>query len=337
MPTMAQIGQGARLTIKDIAREAECSIRTVSRVLNDAANVNEETRARVLSITRSRNYSPDPEARSLKTKRKSTIGVIVNSVTSDVNRQRIETIARLFNTAGYAILISYADEIAVEEEIVRRFAARTDALVVFTNLQSQRSAVLDDLALRGYPFILVDPPVRGPYPYVGIDRAEGYREALRHLASRGRRAIALVIEEFRSKDRLDGYRAGLEDAGLDYREDLVVRTGKGFRGGRDAAESLLALRKSRGADAALCHNDKVAAGLLSCLGDRGAKVPEEIALVGFDDDDYSAYLSPPLTTIAQGGSEVGVHIYEQLFNRLELGSSIASRTFHTSLVLRRSA
>ena len=90
-------------------------------------------------------------------------------------------------------------------------------------------------------------------------------------------------------------------------------------------------------DAALCHNDKVATGVLSFLEGRGARIPEEIALVGFDDDDYSAYLRPPLTTISQGGSEVGVHIFEQLFNRLELGIPVASRTFRTILVSRRSA
>lgn len=325
------------ITIKDIAREAECSIRTVSRVLNDASNVNEETRGRVLDIMRLRNYSPDTNAQSLKTKRKRTVGVIVNSVTSDVNRQRIETIARLFNTAGYAILINYADYIALEEEIMRRFAARTDALVVFTNLQSMRSPILDDFVQRGFPFILVDPPVRGPYPCVEIDRAAGYREAVRHLASKGRHAIALVLEEFRSLDRLEGYREGLANASLPFDEGLVLRTGKGFRGGRDAGEAVLALKKSRGVDAALCHNDKVATGILSVLQERGARVPEEIAIIGFDDDDYSSYLCPPLTTIAQGGSEVGVHIYEQLFNRLELGSPISSRTFHTSLVLRHSA
>ena len=257
MPSMAQIGQRTKLTIKDIAREAECSIRTVSRVLNDARNVNEETRARVLAITRNRNYSPDPHAQSLKTKRKRTIGVIVNSVTSDANRQRIETIARLFNTAGYAILISYADDIAVEEEVVRRFAARTDALVIFTNLQVPRSAALDGLDEAGLPFILVDPPSRGAYPAVGIDRAAGYREAMHHLVSRGRRSIALVIEEFRSADRLQGYRRGRGRVPR-LRQAVVVRAGKGFRGGREAAAALLALREARGIDAALCHNDKIA-------------------------------------------------------------------------------
>lgn len=337
MPSMAQAGHRTKLTIKDIAKEAACSVRTVSRVLNGASNVNEDTRARVLAITRRRNYSPDPHAQSLKTKRKRTIGVVVNSITSDVNRQRIETIARLFNTAGYAILVSYADDTATEEELLRRFAARSDALVVFTNLQSPRSSVLDGFEQAGFPFILVDPPARGPYPAVEIDRAAGYREAVRHLLSRGRRSIALVIEEFRSGDRLEGYRAGLEDAGLAFDEGLVVRAAKGFRGGLEAAASLLALRRSRGVGAALCHNDKVATGVLSFLSERGVKVPDEIALVGFDDDDYSAYLAPPLTTISQGGSEVGVHIYEQLFNALELGSPIASRVFHTSLVLRRSA
>jgi LacI family transcriptional regulator len=325
------------ITIKDIAAEAGCSIRTVSRVLNDASNVNAETRARVLAVTKRHNYAPDPHAQSLKTKRKRTIGIIVNSVTSDVNRQRIETLSRLFNTAGYAILISYADDIAVEEELVRRFAVRSDALVVFTNLQTPRSDVLDDFAGRGYPFILVDPPTRGPYPSIEIDRATGYRDAVRHLVSRGRGSIALVLEEFRTAERLAGYRSGLEDSGLAFDEGLVLRSAKGFRGGREVAQGLLGLRAGRGVDAALCQNDKVATGLLSFLHEKGVRVPQDIALVGFDDDDYSAYLTPPLTTITQPGDEVGTYIFEQLWGRLELGSEIRNRTYGARLLLRASA
>lgn len=325
------------VTIKDIAREAGCSIRTVSRVLNDASNVNEETRARILAVTRLRNYSPDPHAQSLKTKRKRTIGVIVDSVKCDVNRQRIETLSRLFNTAGYAILISYADDIALEEELIRRFAARSDALVIFTNLQSPSSTLLDDFVARGYPFILVDPPMKGPYPSVEIDRAAGYREAVRHLVSRGRRAIALVLEEFRTAERLAGYRAGLEDSGLGFDEGLVLRCARGFRGGGEAALPILELARAGRVDSVLCQNDKVAAGMLAVLVERGARIPEDLALVGFDDDDYSAYLSPPLTTIAQAGDEVGVYIYEQILNRLELGSEMRSRIYGAKLLPRRSA
>lgn len=323
-------------TIKDIAREAGCSIRTVSRVLNGAHNVSEETRARILEITRLRNYSPDPHAQSLKTKRKRTIGIVVNSITSDVNRQRIEIITRLFNTAGYAILISYADDISSEEEIIRRFAVRADALILFTNLQTERSSVLDDLESRGLPFILVDPPVKGSYPSILIDRASGYREAVRHLVSKGRRKLALVIEEFRSADRIEGYRQGLADTGIAFDGSLIVRSAKSFRGGKDAADAVLFLLRERGIEAALCHNDKVAAGILSSIAERGIRVPEDLALVGFDDDDYSAYLIPPLTTIVQGGSEVGIDIYEQLYNCLELNRPISSRIYHTSLVIRRS-
>jgi LacI family transcriptional regulator len=325
------------ITIKDIAAEAGCSIRTVSRVLNEAKNVNAETRARVLAITKRRNYFPDPHAQSLKTKRKRTIGVIVNSVTSDVNRKRIETLSRLFNTAGYAILISYADDIAVEEELVRRFAVRSDALVVFTNLQAPRSELLDDFSARGIPFILVDPPTRGPYPAIEIDRASGYRDAVRHLVARGRSSITLVLEEFRTAERLAGYRAGLEDSGLRFDEGLVLRSEKGFRGGREIAQSLLGLMRSKGVDAALCQNDKVATGLLSFLQERGTRVPEDLSLVGFDDDDYSAYLTPPLTTISQPGDEVGAYIFEQLWSHLELGSEIRNRTYGASLLLRASA
>jgi LacI family transcriptional regulator len=305
-------------------------------VLNQAKNVNAETRERVLDVARRRNYAPDPHAQSLKTKRKRTIGVIFNSVASDVNRQRIETLSRLFNTAGYAILISYADDIAVEEELVRRFAVRCDALVIFTNLQAPSSSVLDDFAARGYPFILVDPPARGAYPYIAIDRASGYRDAVRHLVRRGRRSIALVLEEFRSAERLAGYRAGLEDCALAFDPSLVLHCGLGFRGGREIADALLGVSRARAVDAALCQNDKVATGLLSSLQERGRRVPEDLALVGFDNDEYSAYLDPPLSSIAQPGGEVGAYIYEQLFNHLELKSEIRSRTYGASLVVRRS-
>ena len=337
MPSMAQAGQRAKLTIKDIASEAGCSIRTVSRVLNGASNVNEDTRAKVLAITRSRNYSPDPLAQSLKTKRKHTIGLIVNSVTSDANRQRIETIARLFNTAGYAILISYADDILMEEEILRRFAARTDALVIFTNLQAPGSAALDGLSETGFPFILVDPPLRGSYPAVEIDRSSGYLEVSAAPRPRG------DVGRSPSSPRISAAPKGSRATAEAWRRSPSPTTRLSSSAPRRASaagarplSSLLALRETRDLDAALCHNDKIATGILSYVKDRGLRVPEDIALVGFDDDVIAPYLSPPLTTISQGGSEVGVHIFEQLFNALELGCPVASRVFHSSLVVRQS-
>jgi DNA-binding LacI/PurR family transcriptional regulator len=305
--------------------------------MNDAANVREDTRAHVRGIADRMGFRPDPSARALKSGRTRLVGIVANAVSSDATLRRIEVVSKLFNSAGYAVLIQYADTSEIEEAAIRDVAPRCDGLIVFTNLRSVRSPCLDALSIDSYPFILVDPPLAVPYPAIHMDRRSGYREAVKYLAHKGRSRFLLLIEEFRSAERIAGFQEGLEQASFAFSETMIARTGKGFSGGRSASPEVERRFAAGELDAVLCHNDKIAVGLMGSLAERGVRVPEDVAVVGFDDDAYAAFVSPPLTTIAQGGGDIGAYIFEQLKNRIEYGSPVESRTFGTGIIMRASA
>jgi LacI family transcriptional regulator len=305
--------------------------------MNDAVNVRSDTRVRVLETAERMGFRPDPSARALKSGRKRAVGIVANTVSSDATQRRIEVVSKLFNAAGYAILVQYADTSEIEEAVINEVAPRCDGLIVFTNLSTARSRSLDALNADGYPFILVDPPLSVPYPAIRLDRRSGYREAVKYLAHKGRTKFLLLIEEFRSSERISGFREGLEQAAFSFQETMITRTGKGFAGGRSAAAEIGRRFAAGELDAVLCHNDKIALGLIGALAEQGIRVPQNVAVVGFDDDAYAAFVSPPLTTIAQGGGDVGAYIFEQLKNRIEYGSPVESRTFGTGLIMRSSA
>ncbi len=324
-------------TIHDVAREAGVSARTVSRVLNEASNVRHETRRTVLQVAERMEYRLDPVARALKSGRKRVIGMVVNTVSSDATQRRIEVVSKLFNAAGYAILVQYADTSEIEEVAVREIAARCDALVVFTNMRQASSPVFETLNAANYPFLLVDPPSSVSYPAIYLDRRSAYRETVCYLVQKNRSRLILLVEEFRSDERRDGFREGLAGMGLPFEDGMVLHTGKGYAGGKSASGPIAGLFEARQADAIICHNDKIALGLLSGLSDRGIKVPQDLAVIGFDNDAYAAYVSPPLTTVAQGGDDVGAYIFEQVRNKLEYATRIEGKTFGTSMIIRATA
>ncbi len=324
-------------TIHEVAAACGVSARTVSRVINDRAHVRADTRAKVRAVAERMGYRPDPNARALQSGRKQLIGIIANAVSSDTTLTRIEVVSKLFNAAGYAVLVQFADSDAQESAAIGAVAPRCDALVVFTNLHNPTSPVLDQLHERGYPFLLVDPPQATAYPAVHLDRRTGYRDAVRYLAQKGKKHPLLLIEEFRSAERLAGFKEGLAAAGLAFTAESVLSTGKGFAGGLAAADRVEERIGSGRADAVLCHNDKIALGLLRGLSLRQLRVPEDLALIGFDDDAFGAFVNPPLTTIAPGGGDVGAFIFEQIRNRIEYASPVAGWTFGTGLIIRGSA
>ncbi|MBN2546420.1 MAG: LacI family DNA-binding transcriptional regulator [Spirochaetes bacterium] len=324
-------------TIKDVAKLADCSIRTVSRVLNNSGIVKEVTRVKILKITKDLGFVPDPQAKSLKTKRKYTIGLIHNGITSDVNRQRVETITRLFNIIGYAILINYADNIKLEEEIINKLKVRADALIIFTSMEDTNSKILDKITEEDYPFILIDPFKKVDYPAIYINRITGYKEAVIHLAGKGRKKIALFINSYRSNERLEGYKRGLSESNLEFKENLIIHSKDNFITNFDDIENLFDLINGSKIDSVICHNDKVAVSLMHHLNQKNIKVPENISVIGFDNDAYAQFACSPLTTIAHPGSDLGVYIYEQLHNKLEYNCPIENKTFDTNLIVRMSS
>jgi len=324
-------------TLKDIAVKAGCSIRTVSRAVNRNGKVSEETRKKILDIANELNYLPDPGARSLKTGKKYTIGLIQNTIDSDVNRIRLETVNSLFNTAGYAMLVNRAANISIEKEIIPELRVRADALIINTNLTQRNLPVFDELKRADYPFILLDPESPTDYPSVYINRLTGYRDAVVHLYEKNKRNMCLILEDNKRTQRIQGFKAGLKHINKRFSEDMIIDTAHGFEGGYNIGYKIKSFIKESGLNGIICQSDEIAAGLLHYLRENSIEIPEEAAIVGFDNDNFSAYTFPPLTTIAQGGNSVGVYIYQQLFNRLEYNIQMQNKNFNTELIIRKSS
>ncbi len=322
--------------IFDVARLAGVSHQTVSRVLNDLPNVRPATRARVEQAMAQLRYSPSPAARALVTRRTRTIGLIAPG-SADFGPT---SIAMHFNLAARAERYSVdtvtspeSDPTAVRAAIEALLRQRVDAIVLIVT----DVGVLE--VVRGLelsvPVVAAAATQRRHPRLVSIDQYRGARAAVRHLAELGRTRILHIAGPPRNPDALERIRG--------WRDELAARrlvaadpphgdwsAASGFEIGRD-------LELEAGA-AVFAGNDHMAIGLLSALRARGLRVPDDVAVVGFDDVPEAAYLSPPLTTVRQDFQGLGELMMQKVLLAVEEPDGLSEDTpIATHLVTRESS
>jgi Transcriptional regulators len=335
------------VSIREVAKEANVSLSTVSKVLNGAADAKfaPATRERVLDAARRVGYHPNALARGLVRKRMDTLGVIMAyqqaSVTSDpylgpcldgilkVNKQRRQkTVIFTEDTWEEALshLPSYCD-------------GHCDGLMLV--IPRSDSEIVSALKERPLPVVLVgDSREDEALVTVDVDNVAGARLAVEHLVALGHRHIAAFRgnADFLSNDqRLEGYRQGLEAAGLPLREEYIFPgeywPDHGYRNARLMLERF-AGRPDR-PTAVFCFNDGIARGALEGFRDAGVRVPEQVSVIGFDDTPYAASLEPPLTTIHHDIRKVGELAAKTLLERINRVVEPGHRAFVTAeLVVR---
>lgn len=293
-------------TIMDVARLAEVSVATVSRVLN-GVSVTEANRNSVLAAIKQLDYRPNAFARSLATNRSGGLGVVVNEVSSPFYGGVVNGIESELQAHGKHLIVSsgHADRRREREAVDFLLHRRTDALIL--HLEATSDDDLLQLSKQRTPIVIVGRHVvelTGNCIY--LDNFKGGQLATKHLIDRGHRRIAHITGNLSIKDardRLDGYRRALSEAGIRYDEALVVEGDFVEGGGQRAMERLL--DRELGFTAVFCANDQTAAGALVTLRERGKNVPSDISVVGYDDVLLANYLHPALTTIRQPFAEMG--------------------------------
>lgn len=305
------------VSIKDVAREAGVSVATVSRVCNDSGVVSGSTRQHVLDVAAKLGYSPHGAARSLITSRTSTIGVLLPDLYGEFFSEVIRGIDRAVGESGYHLLVSRSH--GEEREIVAAFRAmrgRVDGLLVMSPDLDARNAVN---ALRDhFPVVLLNcPSERDQHDSIVIANYDGASEALRHLVECGHRRIAMITglpRNYDSVERLRAFRDITRDAGIACEDAIEVggdfTEASGFRAGQ------MLLEASPRPTAVFAANDSMAIGALSALRSGGARVPEDISVVGFDDIPMARYMNPPLTTVQVDISALGVRAVERLLGHV---------------------
>ncbi|HEU4704720.1 MAG TPA: LacI family DNA-binding transcriptional regulator [Sphingomicrobium sp.] len=287
-------------TIRDVARAADVSVATVSRTLNGIDKVAGITRERVLRIVHELDYVPHSGARALSTRRTDTIGVLLPDLYGEYFSELIRGIDIAARARGLHLLLSSSHgDPAEAAAALRAMRSRVDSIIVM--LPDVDEALL--LSRKGsVPMVFLGSAANDDHPSFEIDNFAGAFAITRHLLDSGRGRIAFVAGpagNFEARERLRGYRAAIESAGGCER---VVAGDFSEQSGRAAAGELVGGARP---DAIFCANDMMAIGCLVALREAGVRIPEDIALAGFDDIPIARYVSPALTTAAVPIAEIG--------------------------------
>ena len=310
------VGNGPpRATIRDIASAAGVSIATVSRVLNDRPDVAPDTRDAVMRVVRDVGFTTNRSARGLSGGRTGLVGITLPIV----------------HAAYFAFILSGASEALYEQDMRAVLCptqhqherdGTTDGALLL--LPSESNEELKALQSRGYPFVVVDPRSKldEGIPAVSAAHASGAMAATEHLLELGHRRIAAITGPrgwAATEERLNGYHAALVAAGITPDPALVRESNFEIDGGHTAARGLLDLQDRP--TAVFAFNDNVAVGTLHAAAERGLRVPEELSVVGFDDAEQAAIVTPALTTVRQPLAEMGrmaVSLLSRLLDRQRL-------------------
>ncbi|WP_457443946.1 LacI family DNA-binding transcriptional regulator [Roseateles sp. P5_E4] len=323
-------------TIKDVARVAGVSVATVSRALNGAENVLPHTRQRIVEVARELRYSPSGAARSLITRRTDTIGALLPDLHGEFFSELIRGIDQAARARGLHLLLSSSHDDANEAAAaLRAMNGRVDGLIVMS--PHADDDFLSQNLPPALPAVLLNSGVRGASQRVfAVDNFGGARAMTEHLVRSGRRRIAFLggpQANFEARERERGYRAGLAVGA----EAWLLEGDFSEAGGQRAAAELLALPAGQRPDAVFAANDIMAIGLLGALQAGGVRLPEDIALAGFDDIPIARYVSPALTTMHVPIAALGGQALDALADTLERNATDAGATvMPVQLVVRRS-
>jgi DNA-binding LacI/PurR family transcriptional regulator len=307
-------------TLRDVARVAGVSFKTVSNVINDYPHVSESTRARVLAAIEELDYRPNRTARTLRSGRTGAIGLAVPELSLAYFAELADEVITAADERDIVVLIEQTGGDRRRELEVLHGSRRqlTDGLLFSPLALGSDDAQLLDVP---YPLVLLGERIfDGPVDHVTMENVEGARAATEHLLALGRRRIAVLGshtgEVIGSAGlRVSGYRAALEAQGIPFREELVVDAGPWHRAnGAEAMRMLLA----RGVDfdAVFALNDELGLGALRVLREHGIEVPDAVAIIGFDDVDEGRYSLPSLSTVDPGRREIARLAVEVLLDRI---------------------
>jgi DNA-binding LacI/PurR family transcriptional regulator len=305
--------------LKDVAARAGVSIKTVSNVVNGYLHVAPETRARVQQAIDTLGYKPNVAARQLRSGRSGVIALAVPDLRSPYFADLAGLISQAAERRSWTVLIDQTDGQAERER----------NLVAGLRRHAIDGLIFSPLALGGEelargddtPMVLLGERVfDGPADHVAIDNTTAAADATRHLLTLGRRRIAAIGAQDResagtARQRLDGYRIALADAGVPYNPFLVAEV-DGFHRSDGAAAMARLTELPEPPDAVFCFNDLLALGAVRHLYDRGVRVPEDVAVAGFDDIEDGRFSNPTLTTVAPDTARLAETAVDLLAERL---------------------
>ena len=305
--------------MRDVAKQADVSITTVSHVINQTRVVSDETRERVLTAMNELGYKPNVLARSLRRKETHTIGVIVPDSADPFFAEVVRGIEDTSFQQGYTITLCNSDsDLDKELHYTNALTEKQVDGILFLAAGGKSTEHINTLQKRRMPLVVVDRyALNMMLDSVRVDNDWGGWRATQHLVELGHTRIGCIAgpsDLTLSAERVTGYRRALQEGGIPVDESLIIKSNFQFEGGYQAAHRFFAMDKPPTAIFACA--DQLAIGVLRAAFELGRHVPDELSVVGFDDIRLASFINPPLTTIAQPKYEMGGIATTMLLERI---------------------
>jgi LacI family transcriptional regulator len=325
-----------KVTIEQVADYAGVSTATVSRVINSSGKVAPRTVDVVMAAISKLGYRPNNAARNLASNRTKAIGIVVDQISGEYFSPMLSGIEQATDKADYEFIIYSTRKQSRGLSLVGE--SNTDGLIVFADSMPDKEIIR--LAQHQVPIILLHrlSPKEIPIPYVTVENQQGASEMMNYLINtRGYRKFAFLRGVDAHEDtiwREKGYQEGLENAGLRY-DDQLIGLG-GFNETISYETVTQWIRRGLSMDVIVAYDDDSAIGAIAALKEANVRVPEDIAVVGFDDLRLSRYLSPPLTTVRVHIELAAQTAVERLVEVIDVGETKMKTLLPTELIIRRS-
>ena len=328
------------ITVRDVAAKAGVSTATVSRVLSGKEGVSPELELRVRQVIEELSYRPNQAARRLRERRSKIIGVLVPDIQINFFASIVVSIERELQKAGYLLLLGNTyDDIESEKQHIETFLSEDVAGVIFAPSTTVNTSNFKPLQDAGVHLVAIDrQPGEMLIDTVQINNTQAALRATRHLIDEGHQNIGFIAGSDRistSIDRQLGYELALRQANITF-DPVLIRPGSfSIESGYQAMEALLGSDKPP--SAVLIANNSLTLGAMKYVREHDIDVPNQVAVIGFDDMPWSTILRPPLSVIVQPVNEIGISAARLMLDRIrEPKSSIKHLTLETTMVIRQS-
>jgi len=325
---------GMRKTLKDVAGKAGVSIAVASRVLGNYGYVSEETRVKVLKAAQEIGYQPDILARGLKTKKTYSIGVIISDITTFFFTSVVRGIEDVTSQNGYNVTLCNSDEDPQKEKeyLEELYRRKVDGIIL--SATGKNVSFLKKLIRGGMPVVLVDRKLEEiDTIQIVVDNKWGAYEAVEHLIKLGYRRIGVINglrEIMTSEERFSGYCQALKEKGLSVEKELIKHADFRMEKGKKVMLEFLGMRNPP--EAVFVTNEAMTTGALLALREKKVKIPDDMAIVGFDDPVWAPLIDPPLTAVRQPSYSIGTIACQTLLQKM--GKTGRGRPLHEEIVLK---
>ena len=333
-----------KVTLKQIAKELDVSISTVSKSLKDSHEISEDTRLKVQAFAKLYNYKPNNIALSLKNKKTKTIGIIIPEIVHHFFATVISGIEQVANENGYNVIVCLSDESFDKEVINMELLANgsTDGFIMSLSketMQKKDFHHIQEIISQGMPVVMFDRVTNDVFcDKVIIDDVQAAYDAVNYFISNGFKKIALLTTvDYVSvgKLRTEGYLKALKENGISVNEDLIIK----IEDIDNCSDTINSLIKNQTFDALFAVNELFAVTAIKLANNFNKKVPNDFSVIGFTDGIISQFSTPSISTVSQNGIKMGKKAAKMLIDRLEKeeeDEQYTTELIETELVLRES-